>query len=351
MGRRPPRELRRGAKVGRNDPCPCGSGEKAKRCTCGRREAAVSVSSLPGSGGLLFVFPGQMGDALFALPTLLAAATQAKAHGIERVTWLLRPYTAPVAPVIDAGLAPLRGRLRFEVLDGDPGIPPSRASRRPEDPAAPMARDWGDWSAEDWLREFPEHDACVNASMREAPRGERHLTRHIALSAGLDAWPWQVQLERRAVAGLWPDAPEGAVVFQPTCSEPEKTPMDLVYARLPAGTIVVRAPGDPGLPRELIRRYGYEEWVGEPLERVAATVAKARLVVGVASLLPALAAHLLMPAVMVHRITTPEQCGITPWGGIDACNPKDQGSLEELFERLLHDDYVRREDGRVPLLR
>jgi uncharacterized protein YecA (UPF0149 family) len=34
-GRRPAAPVRREAKVGRNDPCPCGSGKKYKKC-CGR---------------------------------------------------------------------------------------------------------------------------------------------------------------------------------------------------------------------------------------------------------------------------------------------------------------------------
>ncbi|RUM87312.1 MAG: hypothetical protein DSZ24_06470, partial [Thermodesulfatator sp.] len=40
--RRPKREPIRRQKIGRNDPCPCGSGKKYKKC-CGRRQAAAAA--------------------------------------------------------------------------------------------------------------------------------------------------------------------------------------------------------------------------------------------------------------------------------------------------------------------
>lgn len=43
MGRTPPK-VREGDKVHRNDPCPCGSGKKAKRCGCAGRTVAAAPS-------------------------------------------------------------------------------------------------------------------------------------------------------------------------------------------------------------------------------------------------------------------------------------------------------------------
>ena len=46
-----PAPIRRNAKIGRNDPCPCGSGEKYKRCCLGKPQAApVGAATVPEPG-------------------------------------------------------------------------------------------------------------------------------------------------------------------------------------------------------------------------------------------------------------------------------------------------------------
>lgn len=50
----PARPVRRQAKIGRNDPCPCGSGKKYKRCCLGKPQPAQAepTTAAPGSGHL-----------------------------------------------------------------------------------------------------------------------------------------------------------------------------------------------------------------------------------------------------------------------------------------------------------
>lgn len=306
----------------RNEPCPCGSGRKWKQC-CGPKAEAVKGGVLlpPPALKLLFVFPGKMGDCVFALPTMLAAAAEAerRAGRPVDVVWLTRPYTAPILPVLSAGLGRFGDRIEVRTFEGNPKTPPRAAPGATCDDVYGM--DWGDWPIDEWLRLSPGCHGGVNASIRTAPRGETHLSLHVFRGAGVPGAPRHVQLDRRRIAQLAPDVPEGRIVWQPTCSEPERCAIDACYAELPPGTVVVRGPDDVGLPESMIRRLGFEEWVGEPVERVAALVAKARLVVGCASLWPLLAAASGVPAVMVHLATTPEQCGITPYGGLDLVNP------------------------------
>ncbi|MEN8151397.1 MAG: hypothetical protein ABFS86_16390 [Planctomycetota bacterium] len=254
------------------------------------------------------------------------------------------------------GILQLRHHVEVVAYDRNPVRPPSRL--KPElrsNPEVLAQLDWWAWSARDWVHTIPDHLSVVNASIQLpvwndlTAEKKPHLVDFIARGAGFAGWPDTVFLDRTVIAEISPDGPAGAVVYQPTCSEPEKTPVDLMYARLPRGTIVVRKGTDPGIPRELIERYGYVEWVDRPLEDVVGLIARA--VVVVASLLPVLGALMRVPTVMVHEITLPEHCGITPWGGIDVVSPKDQRSLEELFAKVIHDDSVRGEDVALSLVR
>jgi len=320
---------------GRNDPCPCGSGRKWKVCCLhGDVAAKEPAFTLPAAKRFLMVLSGGMGDALFALPTLLAAKDRADAEWRRsQAAWMVRSGTVPILEVIRAGRPDLAEHLEPVVVE-DVGV-----------------RVGWDAPPAEWIKAYPGFHGALNASIRKAPPRDVHLTRWIGHLAGVEPVSEPVFLSAAGVAALDPVAPVGRVVYQPTCAAPELVPVDLLYARLPRGTIVVRQGSDPGLPAELLERYGYEEWVNRPLATVAATVARARLVVGCSGLLPLLAAHLRVPAVMVHEGTTPETCGITPWGGLDLLAPRFQGALEVLFQRLLGEAYVEQEEGAVPLVR
>lgn len=43
----PPTTIRRGVRIGRNDPCPCGSGKKYKKCCLGKASVAEQTESVP----------------------------------------------------------------------------------------------------------------------------------------------------------------------------------------------------------------------------------------------------------------------------------------------------------------
>ncbi len=293
------------------------------------------VERMRAEARLLFVFAGPASDAFFAVPTFVAAATVAARHGFGPVTWLHHPRLTPFTDVLRVGLWPMRDRLDFRATEECPKMRPAGLPQGQEPPEKPGCADWGLWTSEQWLHQHPLHAACVNASPRGLPPNGMHVVEHIYRGVRLPGGPPRVSLDRQAIGNLVPSAPEGAVVFHPCSTSPEKTPGDLPYCRLPEGTVVVRGPQDVGLPEAVVERFGYREERERPAMYLASLVAKARLVVGVSSAWTTLAALCGVPVVVVHEVTTIEQRGVTPFGGIDLVGMKHPQVLEHLVSRLL----------------
>lgn len=97
------------AAIGRNDPCPCGSGRKAKRC-CG-------VSRGPQSGELARAFLAA--EARRAAPTL-AGLSDAEFHDLFEDLLDLPALDLSLAVRLPDLLSPEIGRLLDAVADDDP---------------------------------------------------------------------------------------------------------------------------------------------------------------------------------------------------------------------------------------
>jgi len=116
------------AKIGRNDPCPCGSGQKYKRCCLPRDEAAA---------------------------TARAAADRAAALAREAVP------SGPAASV--------------EIVGEDDGLDGlDEASNRPIDLIDAGRLDEAEQAAHDLLQRYPQvHDGLERLAMVYAARGDR----------------------------------------------------------------------------------------------------------------------------------------------------------------------------------
>jgi hypothetical protein len=150
-------------RIGRNDPCPCGSGKKFKACCAGRVDAAgVAVRSggTPWTAIVLAVV-ALAGVAAIALRPATPGATGA---GAEPLSGGAQPGPAPAGKVWSAEHGHWHDAPQGAPGTGAPGVAPSAA------PGAPIAQPGPAPEGQVWSAEHGHfHDAATGQVPNPAP--------------------------------------------------------------------------------------------------------------------------------------------------------------------------------------